>query len=264
MLIRRQGRVAFDQCRPQASANLQKMTNQRHEERLEKWARSGKPGSKPVNAATVVLLRDTTAGLETLMLRRNPKIAFGGMWVFPGGRVDDADREGLDPDDDLAAARQAAVREAQEESGLVITHDALVPHSHWTPPAITPKRFLTWFFVAPAPATQVVIDDGEIKDHAWMSVRDALERRDKAEIELAPPTFVTLHGLASHQSVAEAIEATRKREPEFFQTRIAVSDEGPIAIWHGDAGYEAGDASLPGARHRLSMRKSGWSYERSP
>lgn len=239
------------------------MTKQRHEERLEKWARSGKPGSKPVKAATVVLLRDTDAGLETLMLRRNSKIAFGGMWVFPGGRVDEADRGGLAPDDDLGAARQAAVREAREESGLEIARDALAPLSHWTPPAVTPKRFLTWFFVAQAPAAQVVIDDSEIKDHAWMSVREALERRDRSEIELAPPTFVTLHGLASHASVEEAIAATRSREPEFFETRIAVDDEGPIAIWHGDAGYEDSDAARPGARHRLSMRKSLWSYERT-
>ncbi len=239
------------------------MPKQQHEERLAKWVREGKPGSEPIAAATVVLLRDTDAGLETLMLRRNSKIAFGGMWVFPGGRVDEADREGLAPGDDLAAARQAAVREAREESGLEIAGVSLVPLSHWTPPAITPKRYLTWFFVAPAPAAEVVIDDGEIKDHAWMSVREALERRDRSEIELAPPTFVSLHGLASHGSVEAAVEAVRKREPEFFATRIAVDDEGPIAIWHGDAGYEDSDASRPGARHRLSMHKAGWLYERS-
>ena len=40
------------------------------------------------DAATVVLLRDGAGGLETLLLRRNSRIAFGGMWVFPGGRVD--------------------------------------------------------------------------------------------------------------------------------------------------------------------------------
>ena len=68
------------------------MSETRHEEKLEKWAREGKPGSEPVAAATVILLRDTDTGLETLMLRRNSKIAFGGMWVFPGGRVDDEDR----------------------------------------------------------------------------------------------------------------------------------------------------------------------------
>jgi 8-oxo-dGTP pyrophosphatase MutT (NUDIX family) len=239
------------------------MTKERHEERLAKWAREGKPGSEPIAAATVVLLRDTDAGLETLMLRRNSKIAFGGMWVFPGGRIDETDRKGLAAEDELGAARIAAVREAHEESGLAIIADDLAALSHWTPPAVTPKRFLTWFFVARAPEENVVIDDGEIKDHAWMSVREALERRDRGEIELAPPTFVTLHRFADHASVEESMQSVRGAEPEFFETHIAVNDEGPIAIWQGDAGYDTSDASCPGARHRLAMRKAGWVYERS-
>ncbi len=239
--------------------------NTKHEDRLAHWAKSGKEGTKPVNAATVILLRDTDGDgdLETLMLRRNSKIAFGGMWVFPGGRVDNADREGLAEDDELGAARQAAVREAHEESGLDISEADLAALSHWTPPPITPKRFLTWFFVAEAPESDVVIDQGEIEDHVWLSVREALDRRDRGEIELAPPTFVTLHWLAEHRSVSDAVEDARKREPEFFSTRIAVTDNGPVAIWQGDAGYEASDASIEGARHRLSMRKGIWTYERS-
>ena len=44
-----------------------------------------------IPAATVVVLRDGDAGLEVLMLRKNSKIVFGGMWVFPGGRVDSED-----------------------------------------------------------------------------------------------------------------------------------------------------------------------------
>jgi len=81
------------------------------------------------HAATVVLLRDSAAGLETLLLRRNSQIAFGGMWVFPGGRVDDGDRAGLAPDDGLGAARRAAIREAQEEAGLIVPEGLLVPLS---------------------------------------------------------------------------------------------------------------------------------------
>ena len=48
--------------------------------------------AEPIDAATVVVARDSTEGLEVLMLRRNSKIYFGGMWVFPGGKVDPADR----------------------------------------------------------------------------------------------------------------------------------------------------------------------------
>ena len=46
-------------------------------------------------AATVMLVRDVDAGgIEVLMVRRAAAAAFaGGMYVFPGGRVDEADGE---------------------------------------------------------------------------------------------------------------------------------------------------------------------------
>ena len=105
-----------------------------------------------IPAATVVLLRDGVDGLETLMLHRTSKVAFGGMWVFPGGKVEADDRHGDDPDDPEAeaAARRAASRESVEECGLLVEPHELVPFSHWTPPPITPRRFATWFFLARA------------------------------------------------------------------------------------------------------------------
>ena len=90
------------------------------------------------------------------MLRRDSKLAFaGGMWVFPGGRVDPedfpagADRD--DPDALFAAARTAAVREAKEEADLDVDAEGLVWFADWTPPAGEVRRFATWFFVAGAP-----------------------------------------------------------------------------------------------------------------
>src|SRR5437764_739747 len=45
------------------------------------------------DAATVMLVRDATAGVEVFMLRRNLTSGFvAGAYVFPGGAVDDADR----------------------------------------------------------------------------------------------------------------------------------------------------------------------------
>src|SRR5262249_5356532 len=105
----------------------------------------------PIPSATVILLRDGSAGLETLLLRRNSRIAFhGGAWVFPGGRIDPEDYPDGIREDDLAAARQAAVREAWEEAGLSINRDALVWISHWTTPLGRPERYSTWFFSAGA------------------------------------------------------------------------------------------------------------------
>ncbi|MFZ6003897.1 MAG: NUDIX hydrolase [Actinomycetota bacterium] len=213
-------------------------------------------------AATVILLRDSGAGLETLMLHRTSKVAFGGMWVFPGGRVDDADRRPDDSDDEIAA-RRAAAREAAEECGLLLEPHELVPFSHWTPPAETPRRYATWFFVARASEGEVLVDGGEIRDHAWLTPQEVLDRRHRGEVDLAPPTFVTLTDLAMHPDVDAALAAAAARSPlPRYSTRWSVVDDGAVALWLGDAGYEASDPHAEGPRHRLWMLPQGWRLER--
>jgi len=231
-------------------------------ERYTKWAEdTPAEGRQAIQAATVILLRDGAQGLETLMLRRNSKLAFvGGMWVFPGGRVDPEDC--LPGDDEIDSARRAAIRESEEEAGLRVDEQALVTLSHWTPPPITPRRFLTWFFAAPAPAGTVKIDDGEIKDHLWIHPTAALEKRDAGEIELAPPTFVTLVDLQQYSSTAEALQAIDGNPTPAFSTRIVMSDAGPTALWQGDVGYEDSDTERDGPRHRLLMGEERWTYWR--
>jgi hypothetical protein len=180
--------------------------------------------------------------------------------VFPGGRVDEDDRR-PDDTDDLPAARRAAVRESKEEAGLAVDEASLVTFANWCPPPEAPKRFATWFFLAPAPAGEVVVDGGEIHDHQWRRPADVLAARDEGELGLAPPTWVSLWVLQAHATVAAALAAAG--DPEFFATRIGHVDGGIAALWHGDAGYETGDASAPGARHRLLMVEPTWTYERS-
>src|SRR5690349_17621763 len=172
-----------------------------------------------VPAATVVLVRDGADGLEVLMLRRNSTLDFaGGMWVFPGGRVDDADRDGAA--DEEYAAKRAAVREAEEEAGLRIDESRLVWIAHWQPPQGARRRFATWFFLAPAPPEDAVrVDMGEIHDAAWMKPAAAIARRDAHEIELAPPTWVTLDYLSRFSDVTSALADAISLEPEFYETQ---------------------------------------------
>jgi 8-oxo-dGTP pyrophosphatase MutT (NUDIX family) len=228
-------------------------------------------GSIPpaIPAATVVLLRDTNAGIEALLLRRDSKLAFaGGMWVFPGGRIDPEDfvagAASDDPDALFDAARAAAAREAKEEADLDVDPDGLEWFAHWTPPAGEPRRFATWFFLAAAPEGVVMIDDGEIRDHEWMRPADALVRRDAGEIELIPPTWVTLQWLAAVATVDDALVLARAADPEVFVTHVGRFDGGRAAIWEGDAAYEDGDMSKPGPRNRLLMRRDGaWELQRT-
>jgi ADP-ribose pyrophosphatase YjhB (NUDIX family) len=180
------------------------------------------------------------------------------MWVFPGGRVDPGDGE------DELGARHAAVRETMEEASLLVDPSALVPFAHWTPPPIAPKRFATWFFLAPAPDGIVAVDGSEIHEHTWVTPARALELRDAGEIELAPPTFVTLHRLSQSNDVAGALQDAARGPVEFFTTRVMKASSGePVAVWHGDVAYEGDDLDIEGARHRLSMADGSWAYERT-
>jgi 8-oxo-dGTP pyrophosphatase MutT (NUDIX family) len=208
----------------------------------------------------VAVLRNTAHGIETLMLRKNSKIAFGGMWVFPGGRIDEEDKLRAESSDNLAAARIAAVREAEEEASVVIDPNAMVHFAFWLPPAHLPKRFATWFFVAAAGEEAVVIDDGEITEYQWMCPKVALEKCDESVIELATPTWVSLHTLCAFTSVEEALQRLQASEPQHFETRMVKRPEGLIALWEGDAGYETTDADVPGPRHRLEMIKGAYQY----
>ena len=103
-------------------------------ERFDEWIRhANESGEEPaIPAATVVVLRDTDEGLQTLMLKKNSKIAFGGMWVFPGGKIDANDYD--ETGDLVAAARRAAVRETHEEAQLNVDAESLVMIAHWIPP----------------------------------------------------------------------------------------------------------------------------------
>jgi 8-oxo-dGTP pyrophosphatase MutT (NUDIX family) len=232
------------------------------ESSLARWLRDGeREEGDPIPAATVVLVRDGRTGVETLMLRKNSKLAFGGMWVFPGGRIDDADRVGAS--DLETAARRAAAREAAEEADLVIEAETMEFISHWLPPGLAPKRYATWFFVAPAPEGVVTIDGGEIHDSAWLSAGDALAKRDLGELELAPPTWMTLRYLAEFATVVDLMTDARPREPVWYQTEIGRVAEGMAAIWAGDVAYGGDDPDAPGPRHRLLMLADGWRLERT-
>lgn len=87
----------------------------------------------PRPAATILLVRDAPGGLEVFMVKRHHQIDFvSGALVFPGGKVEPGDGEtGLCDFADGAqnlpetarALAAAAIREAFEESGILVARD---------------------------------------------------------------------------------------------------------------------------------------------
>lgn len=213
-------------------------------------------------SASVVIVREADDNLEILLLRRNEKIVFhGGSWVFAGGRVDDAD--GGANDDETDKAKNAALREAMEETGLVLERDALVPFAHWTTPVELPKRFATWFFAAPVSTdAEVTIDGSEIVDYRWLTPTAALAAQRTGDIGLPAPTYVTLLGFERHRSWSSLGSALANNEVERYVPRIVPVPEGRCTVYVEDAAYETGDFDTPGPRHRLLMTGTAWSYER--
>jgi len=218
-----------------------------------------------IPAATVVLIRQGDTGVEVLMLRKNSKITFGGMWVFPGGKIDDADYPGgVASEGELAAAaRAAAVRETQEEAGITVGAEDYVYLSHWTPPPGQQKRFATWFFVAKVEgAMDIAIDDGEIKDHAWLNPAEALRKHAEGEIDLVPPTWVTLYHLSLKPSADAVLDYFRENTGITYNTRVVPAASGErVAMWKGDAGYDEWNPDIAGERHRLAMPQGGFIFE---
>lgn len=228
-------------------------------------------------AATVAAVRDGAEALEVLLLRRNPTGSFAGMWVFPGGRVDELDRQGAAAEetvgaagsgnegapDEIAAARRAAVREADEEAGLRLEPDGLAILSWWLPPAEAARRFATWFFVAAASEGDIVVDQREVHEHVWVTPAEALARRDRGEVALAPPTWMTLHWLADRTDVATALADAAAGPLERFVTRIVVGDAGELVatLWDGDEAYLDGQLDRPGPRWRLVVQDGAWRLE---
>ena len=110
----------------------------------------------------------------------------------------------------------------------------------------------------------MLIDDGEIRDHQWIRPAEALRRRDAGEVLIIPPTWITLNTLAHATSVDDVLVAHG-----VGRARGLRHPDGPASTgsWsrcgHGDAGYDDGDATKPGPRHRLLMGEDGWRFERS-
>ncbi|HET7274563.1 MAG TPA: hypothetical protein VFI91_05260 [Longimicrobiaceae bacterium] len=244
--------------------------------------------SDPVRArpaATVVLMRPADHGPEALLLRRPTRSSFAaGAWVFPGGRVDAADsdaslseywdgpspavwreRLGLTSDSEAIAYIAATVREAWEETGILLGADCSSPGesldrarldilnhntslrevfereglrisagdilyiAHWITPEAEPRRYDTRFFLARVDAdTACVLHGDELVEATWMRPSDAVERYSAGRMKLLPPTVHTLNRLAGFTSLEEIWSSLSDAQVTTILPRMRRSEEGVV------------------------------------
>jgi 8-oxo-dGTP pyrophosphatase MutT (NUDIX family) len=241
-----------------------------------------------------MLIRDVADGFEVFMLQRTHSAAFaGGMYVFPGGKVDATDgADALEPycdglnDFEASAILQipngglaywvAAIRECFEEAGVLLARDTktnrtvafddiatqerfakargavhdssmniieICQHeglrlvtgsihyvSHWITPVGEARRFDTRFFVADAPESQEPLHDSqETIASLWVKPQDALDKLERGELAMFPPTSENLKFLAGYSTTAEVLNAAKKvLNPVAILPRLRTNSDGKV------------------------------------
>ena len=158
-----------------------------------------------------------------------------GVWVFPGGGVDECDGEGE------GGYRACAVRELAEEAGIELpAEEELVLFSRWITPEVISTRFDAWFFLALAPAhTPPKADGVETVDAAWFEPRAALDAQEAGELVLAFPTIAQLELLTEFATAEQALEAYRATTVEPILPKVVGTKEDHRVVLPGDPDYPA-------------------------
>jgi 8-oxo-dGTP pyrophosphatase MutT (NUDIX family) len=189
---------------------------------------------KPRDAASLIIVRPGAAGPEVLMGMRGARHRFmPNRLVFPGGRVDRADRWGkfatpLRPDTrahleksatpaKAQAIAIAVARELQEETGLTLGTppqlDGLFYLLRAVTPPVLPMRFNARFLIVDADRVSgTLAGSGELENLRYYPVADALA------LDLADITRHVLENLLTYLALSPTDRAARTLAPLYRYT----------------------------------------------
>lgn len=179
------------------------------------------------------------------MLQRGAKARFmPGVWVFAGGVVEEADRNGdaVAPsgvEADEMAHRVCGARELMEEASVAVEAAALLPWSRWITPEQVSIRFDTRFYVGLAPPhCKPEADLVEMDAARWIAPAEALLEHAEERFELSFPTIKHLEELRDHPD-ADAVLANAAGRPVVPLTpKVVGTEESFEIILPGDPGYD--------------------------
>jgi len=241
------------------------------------------PGGAVDPADSAEALTHRVIGLDDRSASARLGVASGGLRVWVAALRETFEEAGIllatPPSADATALDRARAR---LNAGTVGLHDVLVEHgvaldatgvslfSHWLTPEGAPRRYDTWFLVAPAPHGQEGShDDAELVHSEWVRPADALARYASGEIDLIFPTLRTLRVLESFTTAAELLDAVGHANraadaapfvvPDSSGQRVALGTDdlaGAARGWRALTSQpELDTAALLAAEHELAQRQ---------
>jgi 8-oxo-dGTP pyrophosphatase MutT (NUDIX family) len=247
------------------------------------------PGGAIDPADSAIAASDQVVGLDDAGASARLGVASGGLRVWVAALRETFEEAGIllaaEPSDgstaaDLAESRLGLNAGAHDLSAVLATHgvtlDAGDIHlfSHWLTPEGAPRRYDTWFLIAPAPAGQEGSpDDGELVHSEWIRPADAIASHERGDSELIFPTYRTLRILEQFETAAALLAAVRDANaaadraplvvPDASGQRIALTDDDRAVATRGwralrsqplldlaamDADFQPGPASVAARR----------------
>ena len=223
-------------------------------------------------ASTVCFVRERV-DIEVLMVQRPHTARFmPGVWVFPGGVVDEEDATYAVKSGFSASAdwKIAALRELAEETGVWVTTagtfsfpltddvlgalasspheldiDRLTYFSNWITPSVFPIRFDTRFFLAvEAGEVDATFNHEELIGVDWVPPLEVLQREARGEWDVAFPTRKTLELLGVTSSVGSLVEMLETLAPvPPIEPRLHVGDDNARILMPDDPDFDAAGPS---------------------
>ena len=145
-----------------------------------------------------------------------------------------------------AGGGPSALAASLARRGLRLSLGALVPFARWVTPTAEQRRFDARFYLLVLPPGQVGRhDDHETTMSFWGRPRDVLDRFERGEIFLAPPTTRTLEPLAGAGSVQSALALAAEQTLHAI-CPVFVAEDPPYLALPGDPSHEVPERRIAG------------------